>query len=183
MKTVDLSKFENKWYNPGSVFKRTVWYLVNLIFFKTSFPVPSRLKTMFLKIFGSEIGKNIVIKPNVNIKYPWFLDMGSNIWIGEGVWIDNIGKVVIGNNVCISQGVYLLTANHNYKMSTFDLIVDEIVLEDAVWIGAKSIICPGVRCRTHSVLTSGSVATKDMEPYKIYQGNPAVYKRDRVIEG
>jgi len=181
MKKIDLSKFDNKWYNPGSKFKRILWYLFNRVFLKTYFPYPSRFKVFILKIFGAKVGKNIVIKPNVNIKYPWFLEIGNNVWIGEDVWIDNLAKVAIGDNVCISQGAYLLTGNHNYKKETFDLIVKEIIIEDGVWIGAKSIVCPGVRLKTHSILTVGSVLTSDAEEYTIYQGNPAKPIRKRII--
>ena len=81
----------------------------------------------------------MVIKPSVNIKYPWRLTIGSFVWIGEGVWIDNLENVVIGDNVCISQGAMLLCGNHNYKKTTFDLIVGSITLEDGVWVGAQSV--------------------------------------------
>jgi putative colanic acid biosynthesis acetyltransferase WcaF len=90
--------------------------------------------------------------------------------------------VKIGANVCISQGAMLLTGNHNYKKSTFDLITGEIILEDGVWIGAKSVVCPGVSCHSHAILTVGSIATKNLEAYSIYQGNPAIKIRERSIE-
>ena len=101
--------------------------------------------------------------------------------IGEHVWIDNLVPVSLGANCCISQGAMLLTGNHNYKKSTFDLITGEIHLEDGVWIGAKAVVCPGVICRSHSLLTVGSVATSSLEAYCIYQGNPAQKIRDRRI--
>jgi putative colanic acid biosynthesis acetyltransferase WcaF len=55
------------------------------------------------------------------------------------------------------------------------------VLEDGVWIGAKSTVCPGIICHSHSILTAGSVATKNMEAFFIYQGNPATAIRKRII--
>ena len=181
MLKTDLSKFNNNWYKPGSFLKRMLWYFVNLCFFKTGFPWPSSLKVAPLKIFGVKAGININIKPYVNIKYPWFLEIGSNVWLGENCWIDNLGKIKIADNVSISQGALLLTGNHNYKKETFDLIVGEIVLEEGVWVGAKAIVCPGITMRSHSVLTAGSVLTKDSEAYGIYQGNPAVKVKERVI--
>jgi putative colanic acid biosynthesis acetyltransferase WcaF len=132
-------------------------------------------------MFGAKIGTGVVIKPGVNIKYPWFLEMGDHCWIGEEVWIDNLALVSIGNNVCLSQGAYLLTGSHDYKKRSFDLITKPIVLEDGVWIGAKATVCPGITCHAHSVLAVGSIATSDLEPYSIYQGNPAIKKRERVI--
>lgn len=181
MKRADLSRFNNSWYKPGSRFKRFVWYFKNLIVLKSSIPWPNSLKIFALRFFGAKIGSNVLIKPCVNIKYPWFLEIGDNVWIGEEVWIDNLGKVKIGNNVCISQGAMLLCGNHDYTKETFDLIVGDITLEDGVWVGAKSIVCPGVTMKSHSVLTAGSVLTKDSEGYGIYSGNPAVWKKQREI--
>lgn len=182
MKKVDLSKYSNNKYNPGNKFKIALWYLINHIVFRSFVPIPNALKVFLLKLFGAKIGRNVVIKPRVNIKYPWFLEVGDNCWIGEEVWIDNLVSVKIGNNVCLSQGSYLLTGNHDYKKENFDLMLKEIILEDGVWIGAKAIVCPGVICRSHSVLSVGSVAVKDLEPYTIYQGNPARPKRKREIK-
>ena len=181
MKKIDFSKYNNNNYYFGNPLKRILWYFINMFFFKTMLPFPYSFKAFLLKIFGAKIGKNIVIKPNINIKYPWFLTIGDNCWIGEGVWIDNLDEVITGDNVCISQGAYLLTGSHNYKKESFDLIVGKIILEEGVWIGARAVVCPNVTCKSHSILTVGSVATTDLEPYSIYQGNPAVFKRKRVI--
>ncbi|HTL80856.1 MAG TPA: colanic acid biosynthesis acetyltransferase WcaF, partial [Bacteroidia bacterium] len=65
---------------------------------------------------------------------------------------------------------------------TFDLMTGMITLEDGVWIGAKAVVCPGVNCRTNSILTVGSVATGEMESGFIYTGNPAVKIKERKIE-
>jgi len=178
----DLSTFTNSEYYPGNFFKRALWYLIGRIVINTYLIQFQSLKRVTLIVFGAELGKGIIIKPKVNIKYPWNLTIGNNSWIGENVWIDNLGKVEIGSNVCISQGAMLLCGNHNYKKTTFDLMVGNIILEDGVWIGAKSVVCPGVTCKTHSILTVGSIATKNLEPYTINSGNPAVKIRERKIE-
>jgi putative colanic acid biosynthesis acetyltransferase WcaF len=73
----------------------------------------------------------------------------------------------------------LLCGNHNYKKESFDLMTGKIIIEDGVWIGAKAIVCPGVTCHSHSVLSVGSVATKDLDANSIYQGNPAVKIKSR----
>jgi putative colanic acid biosynthesis acetyltransferase WcaF len=182
MQKTDFSLFNNEWYKPGAgFFLRTAWYIVNAVFFCSRFP-SSTIKVALLRFFGAKLGKAIVIKPGVNIKYPWKLEIGNNCWIGENVWIDNLAKVSIGNNVCISQGVMLLTGNHNYKLKSFDLMTGEIILEEGTWIGARSTVCPGIKCFSHSVLGVGSVATKNLEAYSVYQGVPAFKIRDRVIK-
>ena len=181
MNTTNLNSYSNLNYKSASVLRKILWYFTNMFIFKTMFPIPSKIKVIILRCFGATVGFNVLIKPNVNIKYPWFLNIGSNVWIGEGVWIDNLSNVKIGNDVCISQDAYLLTGSHDYKQSSFDLILGNIVLEDGVWIGAKSIVCPDVLCKTHSVLAVGSVATSNLCKYTIYQGNPALKKRKREI--
>ena len=182
MNKVSLRSYKSLERFSASKAKKIIWYFINFIFFKTMIPFPSKLKILILKLFGCIITNSVVIKPNINIKYPWLLEVGENVWIGESVWIDNLAKVIIKDNVCISQGAYLLTGSHNYKKASFDLILGEIVLENGVWIGAKSIVCPNVICKEHSILSVASVATNNLEPYTIYQGNPAIEKRKRNIE-
>jgi len=177
----DLSIYKNNWYKPGgSLIKRGLWYIINIVFFKSAFPFYGA-KRFILRSFGAKVGKGVVIKPHVSIKYPWRLTVGDYVWIGEQVWIDNLANVTIQSNCCISQGAMLLCGNHNYKKPTFDLIVKEIYLEEGSWVGARSLVTPGVRLGTHSLLTAGSTATSSLEPYFIYQGNPAVKVRERII--
>ena len=181
-KKVDLNSYNNTWYKPGNKLKILAWYWVNeLVLKNTLFPF-SKLKVIVLRFFGAKIGKGITIKPGVNIKYPWLLEIGNHCWIGEGVWIDNLDQVSIGNHVCISQDAMLLCGNHNFKTPTFDLIIKPIILEDGTWVGAKSLVCPGVTLKTHSILTVGSVANKDLDAYSIYKGNPALKIKSRKIE-
>ena len=178
----DLSRYDNAWYQPGGAIKRTLWLVVNALFFNNGLALFNGLKIRLLKAFGAKVGVGVVIKPSVSIKYPWFLSIGNHVWIGENVWIDNLTDVTIGSHVCLSQGVMLLTGNHNYTKPTFDLMVGKIILEDGVWLGALSVVCPGVTCGSHSVLSVGSVATKDLEAYGIYQGNPAMKVREREFK-
>lgn len=178
----DLSKFNNDWYSHGaSSIKRLLWFLVNGMFFINPLNPFSSIKILLLRIFGAKIGTGVLIKPSVNIKHPWYLTVGNNVWIGEKVWIDNLAPVRIGDNASISQGAMLLTGSHNYKTVSFDLMVGQITLEEGVWIGAKAVVCPGIICHSHSILTVGSIATKDLDAYWIYQGVPAEKKRTRQI--
>lgn len=177
----NLSNYTTGEYSPGrGKLIQACWYFVNILFFKNSLSVISSFKVSLLRMFGASVGRGVVIKPNVNIKYPWKLVIDDHSWIGEGVWIDNLADVTIGKNVCLSQGAMLLTGNHNYRKETFDLITKPITIEDGVWIGAKAVVCPGVLCKSHSILAVGSVANSELESYSIYQGNPAVKKRKRT---
>lgn len=180
MKT-DLSKYNNSWYQPGSKVKRLLWYFINELFLKCSLNPSSGLRIFWLKCFGAKIGEGVVIKPGVNIKYPWKLTIGNHCWIGEGVWIDNLDQVTLEDHVCISQGAFLLCGNHNYKLSSFDLMTAPIILKEGSWVGAKGIVGPGVTMKSHSVLSLGSITTNNLEAYGVYRGNPAVKIKEREI--
>lgn len=178
---VDLSTYKKGSYRTGkNIVIQTIWYIVNFIVFDSKCLPISSVKIALLKLFGARIGKNVVIKPSVNIKFPWRLTVGNNSWIGEGVWIDNIANVKIGKNCCISQGALLLCGNHDYKKETFDLITGEIRIEDGAWIGAKSVVCPNVVAHENSVLCVGSIATHNLDKNTVYRGVPACAIRKRT---
>jgi len=181
MNSVNLHSYR-KVYASGAPLRGALWYFINLAFFQTAFPFPVFLKTFLLRLFGASVGKRTVLKPRISIKYPWLLKLGHDVWVGEKVWIDNLAEVNIGDNVCISQGAYLMTGNHNYKKSSFDLIIAPVSVEDGAWVGANAIVCPGITLASHSVITAGSVVTKNTLPFTIYQGNPAQPVRTRSIE-
>ncbi|MBI2968338.1 MAG: colanic acid biosynthesis acetyltransferase WcaF [Bacteroidetes bacterium] len=181
MVQTDLSRYDNSWFDRGAgKLKWFCWLIVSACFVNSLFPY-SGLKIFLLRLFGAEIGKKVVVKPSVNIKFPWKLHIGDFSWIGERAWIDNLAHVNIGKHCCISQGAVLLTGNHDFSRQTFDLITRGIILEDGVWIGAGAMVCPGVVCKTHSVLSAGSVTSADLEGYSVYRGNPAIKIRDRII--
>ncbi len=56
-----------------------------------------------------------------------------------------------------------------------------IHLESGVWIGANCLVCNGAVIGSHAVLTAGSVASSDLEPFSIYRGNPAVKIKNRLL--
>jgi len=183
MMKIDLSKYNNSWYYPGKgLIIRTIWFIVNAIILQNSLIVSSGLKIWLLKKFGAKVGKGVVLKPSINVKYPWNIEIGNYSWIGERVWLDSLGKIKIADNVCISQGVYFCTGNHNWSDPAFGLMIKTITIEEGVWIGANSIVSPNVTIASHSVISVGSVITNSTDPYGIYAGNPATKVKERVIK-
>ena len=181
-KKVDLSRFSPNNFDKGAgKMKIMLWYVVNALLVRASWNPLMGMKVALLRAFGAKIGKGLVIKNEVRVKSPWFLTVGDNCWLGEGCWIDNLDRVTIGSNVCVSQGALLLTGNHDYKVASMPYRNAPIVLEDGVWVGANCTVCPGVTMHENSILTVGSVATKDTEANGIYQGNPATKLRERTI--
>jgi putative colanic acid biosynthesis acetyltransferase WcaF len=180
--TVNLSLFNNSWYTAGRGYVvRVVWHFVNALFLQNPLNPSSGLKIRLLRFFGAKIGKGVVLKPSINVKYPWNLTIGDFTWIGEHAWLDSLAQITIGDNACISQGVYCCTGNHDWTDPAFGLVVKPIVIEDGAWVGARAIVLPGVTVKSHSIVAAGSVIAKDTEPYMIYSGNPAVPVKERKI--
>jgi putative colanic acid biosynthesis acetyltransferase WcaF len=183
MDTVDLSRFDNSWYNPGrGCLCRALWHCANALLVQNLFNPSSRIRAILLRLFGAAIGSGVILKPGVNIKYPWNVQIGDHSWVGEKAWLDSLGSIKIGASVCISQGAYLCTGNHDWADPAFGLIVKGIVVEDGAWIGARATILPGVVIASHSIVCAGAVLARSTEAYTVYAGNPAVAVRERVVK-
>lgn len=170
---VRLDRFSAAGFDRGaSRFKEALWVGIGSPLL-SSFMPGSRWRVRLLRAFGARIGIGTVWKPHVRVKFPWRLAVGDHCWVGEDVWIDNLARVELSNHVCLSQGAYLCTGNHDWSVETFDLITREIVIRDGSWVGAKAVIAPGTRINEAAVVTAGSVGSGDLEASKIYRGNPA----------
>lgn len=143
---LDLATFQRPEI-PGnpSILVRAVWYLLNATVFRSGVAglVPSQMKRVILRVFGAKVGEHVVIKPRVDIKSPWFLEIGDHVWLGEKVWIDNHTTVRIGSDSCISQGAYLFTGNHDWNDTTFAFFCKPIEIGRGVWITAYVKVPPG----------------------------------------
>ncbi len=179
---VDLSHYSPGRFDRGaSLLIEGLWLVVSLILFRLCPFSFSNFKCFILRLFGAKIGKNVTIKPQVKITFPWKLSVGDNVWFGEECWLLNLDYITICNNVCISQRSFLCTGSHDYKRSSFDLIVKPIYIENGAWLGAGCWVGPGVTVGVHAILTAGSVTSKILEPRGIYRGNPAVFVKKRLI--
>jgi putative colanic acid biosynthesis acetyltransferase WcaF len=148
------------------------WYLLKCLLFLTPLPVPSAFKTALLRMFGARIGRGVVIKPRVNIHFPWKLAVGDFTWIGEEVSILNFEPVRIGRQCCVSQRAFLCTGNHDYRLAAMPYRNEPITVEDGVWIGAQVFVAPGVTIGTDAVITAGSIVLADQAARMVCRGNP-----------
>lgn len=171
---VDLGTFSNPQYDPGrGRLVRAVWYFLSVLIFESGWFPSSGVKASLLQYFGARIGKGLVIKPHVRIKYPWRLTVGDHCWIGQEVWIDNLEDVHLGNHVCVSQRSYFCTGSHDHRRTTFDLTAKPIVVHDGAWVGASALLLGGVEIHANAIVAAGSVVTKDVATGMIVGGNPA----------
>lgn len=171
---MNLAAYDNSWYHPGRpLWIQAAWFFLGLPLLRCQVIPSSSFRRILLRMFGAVVGSGVVIKPGVRVKYPWRLRVGDHAWIGEDVWLDNLGDIEIGSNVCISQGAYLCTGNHDWSDPAFGLRTGPICIADGAWIGAKAVICPDVCVGEGAVAAAGSVVTRSIGEREIWAGNPA----------
>jgi len=121
-----------------------------------------------------------MIRPSAKVAYPWNLVIGKNVWIGDHAELYSMGRIVIGNDVVISQKAYLCTGTHDYTKPSFDVIVNDIVIEDQVWVATDVFVAPGIRLGRGAVIGARSSVFKDMPENMICFGTPARPMMPRV---
>lgn len=117
---------------------------------------------------------------------------GAEIRIGKktrihGTCIHAYQSVIIGCNCLIAANCQILDGNgHDMSFASVENRINTtgaskpVVVEDNVWIGANSIVLPGVTIGHGSVISANSVVTKDIPPMVVAGGNPAVVIRNYV---
>ncbi len=180
MSPVQLEQFTNDWYSPGrGKLWQVLWFLLGAPLLRCELIPFSGFRVFLLRRFGASIGARAVIKPGVRVKYPWRLTVGDDCWLGEDCWIDNLDRVTLGSNVCLSQGCYLCTGNHDWSDRAFGLILGPITVRDGAWVGAKAVLVPGVVLDECAIAAAGSVVMKNIPAGEIHAGNPAAFVRMR----
>lgn len=179
---VDLSIPDNSEFVRGApLLKEALWYFLGLPLLRSYFITSPAFRCKLLRLFGAKIGRSVYIKPGLRVKFPWHLTVGDYSWLGEDLWIDNLAQVTIGPHVCLSQGVYICTGNHDWSSTNMKLFRRPILCERGSWVGAKAVLCPGVVVEVNAVVGAGSVVTKNVPAGEIHAGNPASFVRARVL--
>jgi putative colanic acid biosynthesis acetyltransferase WcaF len=160
--------------------RRLIWVLVWMFLFRPTPPPFHKWRCALLRLFGAKLGAINFIYPSTRIWAPWLLETGTVVTIGRGAEIYNPGGVSLGDRTIISQDAYLCGATHDYQSPDFTYVTKPIRTEQQVWICARAIVLPGVLCKAGSVLGAGSVATRNLDEWTVYAGNPAVAVRQRT---
>lgn len=157
-----------------------IWWLVQGTLFACSPQFAYSWRNALLRVFGAQIGKNVIIRPTVRITYPWKLVVKDNAWIGDNVDLYTLGEITIGKNAVVSQKSYLCTGSHDYQSEAFDIFAKPIVIEDEAWVATDVFIAPGITVGKGAVIGSRSSVYKDMPVGMICIGNPAKPIKPRI---
>ncbi len=159
---------------------RVVWGLVGKPLVRFSPRPLFAWRRLVLRAFGAKIGCSVNIYPTTIIYFPWNLAVGDWSAIGEDALIYNLGPVTIGERVTISHRSHLCAGTHDYNKPDFPLLKPPIVIRDQAWICSQAFVGPGVTVGEGAIVGAGAVVMKDVEPWTIVAGNPAVKVKERI---
>jgi len=149
--------------------------------------MPPFVRTLAFKIAFRKFGRGSFIDYRGYVRYPWKVSIGEGTAINRGVRIIpslavKDAEVIIGNNVALGPDVCLLSAGHDYSRIDLPDTAASIVIGDNVWIGARTVVLPGVTIGDGAVIGAGAVVTKNVPANAIHAGVPAreIGRRDIV---
>jgi maltose O-acetyltransferase len=138
--------------------------------------VPRPMRYVLYRMAGMRLRLNS-IAPGLFIGGP-----ASNLTIGPGTSInvdcffDCLATVTFGSGVMVGMGVTIVTSDHPIGPDgrpQGEPVGREVVIEDRAWLGARSMVLPGVTVGEGAIVSAGSVVTRDCRPFAIYAGVPA----------
>lgn len=115
------------------------------------------------------------INPPFYCDYGTHIETGKNFFANYNCTILDVAKVIIGDNCQMAPNVAIYTAGHPVHPDTRNTAYEygiEVTIGDNVWIGGNTVICPGVKIGSNTVIGAGSVVTKDIPDWVIAAGNP-----------
>ena len=152
---------------------RRIFWACIYIFFRLS-PRPFwGWRSALLRFSGARVGGGLRIYPDVEITIPWNLSIGNQVTIGRGAILYALGPIEIGDRVTISQRSHLCAGTHDFRSTSFELIKEEIIIGDDVWIAAEAFVGPGLNIGQAAVVAARAVIVKSVERECIVAGNPA----------
>ena len=160
--------------------RRALWNLTWLLLYRPS-PRPLHAwRAALLRLFGATLGPDCHFYPASRVWAPWNLHCADHVAAADGVEIYNPSPIELASHVILSQNAYLCGATHDYNAPAFPLLAYRMTLAPYAWICARAMVAPGVNVGEGAVLGLGSVATRDLQPWTVYAGNPAQPLRERT---
>jgi len=139
----------------------------------------------YRRVLGWYIGPRASILMGQHVQIGGIRDSGKRVSIGAGTIIHRgcelytTGGLLIGENVNISPGVWLVTNGLDVDDPGAALVQKPIVIDDRAWIGARATILGGVTVGEGAVVMAGAVVASDVAPYTVVGGVPARTVRSR----
>lgn len=178
----DLKRFRTPpQFRGRSAVAVQLWWLVQATLFHTSPQVFFAWRRFLLRLFGAKIGKRVLIRPTVEITYPWKVSVGDYSWIGDRAVLYSLGEIRVGRHTVISQQSYICTGTHDPDSISFDMYARPVHIGDECWIASGVFVMPGAAVGDGAVVGARSTVFGDIPAGMICYGNPARPVRRRRL--
>lgn len=157
------------------------WWLVQATLFRWSPQALYGFRRMLLRLFGAKIGKGAIIRPSATFTYPWKVELGDYVWIGDDVVMYSLGRIVVGSHTVVSQRSYVCAGDHDYTDPSFPIRGNSIVIGEENWIATDVYIAPGVNVGSGNVIGARSSVFGDLPDGMVCVGSPCRPLKARVM--
>ncbi|RCS22658.1 putative colanic acid biosynthesis acetyltransferase [Phyllobacterium salinisoli] len=141
-----------------------------------------RWRGLILRAFGAQIHKTAIVRGSARIWWPAHLSMGAHSSLGPDAICYNVAPVSLADFAIVSQRAHLCTGTHDINHPNFPLKTRPIFVGMHGWVAAEAFVGPGVTMGEGAVLGARAVASKDLDAWTVYAGNPArAVKTRRLI--
>jgi len=161
---------------------RVLWNIVYWTIWQVCWVRMRCLRCLLLRLFGAKVSLTVGIARSARIIRPWDLSIGSHCAVGPRAHLYNLGHLSIGHHCVISQDAYICGGTHDYTDPTYPLLRKPITIEDYVWVAAGAFVHPGVRIGEGAVVGARAVVLRDVPPWTIVAGDPAVPVKTREMK-
>lgn len=120
-------------------------------------------------------GENLMVYHPVVIHTPGALTIGDNTSIAPFVHMWCGAYIDIGSRCMIGSHTAITSLSHDFREEEMwkSMVKGKVVIEDDVWIGAHSVVLPGVTIGRGAVVGASSLVSKDVPPFAVVCGVPA----------
>ncbi len=162
--------------NVSDIMDEQALLLDRLYDFNHTRPSEMEKRTDLLKQMLGKVGEGVYIEPPFYANWAGaHVYMGDYVYANFGLTIVDDGNVYIGDKVMFGPHVCVATANHPIEPSLRDRMLQynkDVHIGNNVWIGAGTVIVPGVTIGENAVIGAGSVVTRDIPANVVAVGNP-----------
>jgi acetyltransferase-like isoleucine patch superfamily enzyme len=138
--------------------------------------VPRPLRYLLYRIAGVRLQRSNIAAGLFLGGPPSHLTIGRGTGINVDCFFDCLARVTLGRNVMVGMGVTIVTSDHPVGPDgrpQRQVVGRDVVIEDDAWLGARSVILPGVTVGEGAIISAGAVVTRDCQPFAVYAGVPA----------
>lgn len=168
-------------FSLGNRLYRAAWAVCWALLASWTPPQAAGWRRLLLRLFGARMGRGSKVYSSVRIWSPRNLEMQEYAAVAPGAILYAMAPITIGAYAIVSQRAHLCAGTHDIEDANFQLRARPITIGARAWIAAEAFVGPGVSIGEGAVLGARGCATKDLDSWTVYAGNPCQAIKPRKI--